>query len=150
MLPKGAKGASSTITQTRSRFQDDILPSPRRPYVDDARNSSQTGLPSGRSSATGFQLPGTGSRRYFHSRRIDPKTDIQRPWMARKDSKKKWYTIIPLIGVFLGLGLCALELYQGYMSVINHNYCLILDEDFSSGTLDDRVWSKEVSVGGFG
>lgn len=144
------KTGTSTTTETRSFYQDDVLPAPRRPRTEDSKNSSQTSLPNGRFSASGIHLPGTGSKRYFHSRRIDPKTDIQKPWTAKKDPKKKWQTIIPLMGVLIGLGLCALECWQGYTSVINHNYCLILDEDFSSGTLDESVWSKEVGVGGFG
>lgn len=141
---------TSTIAETRYQPQDDMLPSSRRPYVDDSLNSLQTGLPSGRSSASGFNFRGTGQKRYFHSRRIDKNTEIPKPWTAKKEPKTKWYTIFPLIGVFIGFVLCALECWQGYNSVVNKNYCLIYDDDFSSGSLNEDVWTKEVSVGGFG
>lgn len=134
---------SSIMSQTRSYNKDDILPSPRRPRTEDSKYSS------GRASPSGFNLPGTGTKRYFHSRRIDPK-DIVKPWTEKKDSQKKWHTIIPLIGIVVGLGLAALECWQGYNSVVNKNYCLIFDEDFSSANLNPNVWTKEVSVGGFG
>lgn len=134
------KGA---IASARSYNNDDILPSPRRPQTEGSRYSS------GRSSPGGFNLPGTGTKPYFHSRRIDPK-DIVKPWAEKKDSSKKWHTIIPLIGIVIGLGLAALECWQGYTSVVNKSYCLVYDEDFSSGTLDPNIWTKEVSAGGFG
>jgi hypothetical protein len=73
-----------------------------------------------------------------------------KPWAEKKDSSKKWHTIIPLMGIFVGLGLAALECWQGYTSVVNKSYCLVYDEDFSSGTLDSNIWTKEVGVGGFG
>jgi hypothetical protein len=132
-----------SIASARSYNNDDILPSPRRPLTEGSRYSS------GRSSPSGFNLPGTGTKRYFHSRRIDPK-DIVKPWAEKKDSSKKWHTIIPLMGIFVGLGLAALECWQGYTSVVNKSYCLVYDEDFSSGTLDSNIWTKEVGVGGFG
>lgn len=144
------KTSIGTIAEIESNTQDDILPSLRRPQTETSQTPSRNNVTTGRSSANGFHLPGTGSKRYFHSRRIDPKTDIQKPWLEKKDPRKKWQTILPLIGVLIGLGLCALECYQGYTSVVNHNYCLIYDEDFSSGSLDENIWTKEVSVGGFG
>ena len=90
-----------------------------------------------------------GSQKYFKSRRINPE-DIQKPWTEKKDPKKKWHTIFPLLGIGLGLGLVALECWQGIGTIVNHKYCPVYEEDFSSGILDPKIWTKEVETGGFG
>lgn len=87
-------------------------------------------------------------RKYFHSRRVK-KGEIERPWLNKKDPREKWVWIIPMIGMFIGLGLAALLIYDGLRAVINHEYCPVLDEDFSRG-FDTSVWTKEAEVGGFG
>lgn len=69
--------------------------------------------------------------------------------MDRKDPKEKWVTIIPLVGIFVGLALSGVLIWDGLRSVVNHNYCEILNEDFSNG-LNSKIWTKEVEVGGFG
>ncbi|KAK3627245.1 hypothetical protein LTR56_019345 [Elasticomyces elasticus] len=86
--------------------------------------------------------------RYFHSRRIR-KGEQERPWLDRKDPKEKWVTIIPVIGIVVGLALSGFLIYDGLKSVTNHVYCPVLDEDFSGG-LNSQVWTKEVEVGGYG
>ena len=53
------------------------------------------------------------------------------------------------------MGLIAGFMVSGYMiySAIGGSplkYCPVLDEDFSSGALNPRIWTKEVEVGGFG
>ena len=88
------------------------------------------------------------SQRYFHSRRIK-KGEIERPWLAKKDPREKWVWILPLIGLILGLGLAGFLVWDGLRSVVNHEYCQILDENWSGGFNED-VWTKEVEVGGFG
>lgn len=69
--------------------------------------------------------------------------------MDRKDPKEKWVTIIPLVGIFVGLALSGVLIWDGLRSVVNHNYCEILNEDFSNG-LNSKIWTKEVELGGFG
>lgn len=86
--------------------------------------------------------------KYFHSRRVKRGT-VERPWLDKKDPKDKWITIIPLIGIFAGLGIAGLLVWDGLRSVVNHVYCPVLEEDFSRG-INDKVWFKEVEVGGFG
>lgn len=86
--------------------------------------------------------------RYFHSRRIK-KEDAQKPWLEKKDPKEKWVTIIPLIGLAIGFTIAGLLVYDGIRSVVHHNYCPILSDDFSRG-LDPMIWTKEAEVGGFG
>jgi hypothetical protein len=85
---------------------------------------------------------------YFRSRRIE-KGKIEKPWLSNKDPREKWTTIIPLIGVFFGLAVFGLLIYDGLHSVVDHTYCSVLDEDFSSG-LNSHIWTKEVEVGGYG
>lgn len=89
-----------------------------------------------------------GGQRYFHSRRVR-KGEIERPWALKKHPKEKWVTIIPLIGIFIGLGISGFLIWDGIRSVVQHKYCLVLDEDWSQG-IRDSVWQHEVQLGGFG
>lgn len=91
---------------------------------------------------------GAQQSKYFHSRRVK-KGEIERPWLDKKDPREKWVTIIPLIGLGLGFALAAFLVYDGLKTVVKHDYCPVLDEDFSRGW-DDSVWTKESEVGGFG
>lgn len=87
---------------------------------------------------------------YFRSRRIK-KGSIEKPWLtSHKDTKQKWQTIIPMVGLFLGLALGAYMVYNGWQSIPVHQYCSVYEDDFSSGTLNTKVWTKEAEVGGFG
>ena len=88
------------------------------------------------------------SQRYFHTRRIK-KGEIEKPWLEKKDPREKWVTIIPLIGIFLGLAISGFLIWDGMKSVVNHQYCQILDESWSTG-FNDKVWTKEVQAGGYG
>ena len=86
--------------------------------------------------------------RYFHSRRVKPGS-IEPLWNDRKDPMAKWSTIIPIIGIVIGLGLSSILIWEGMGTVVNHEYCQILDENFSGG-LDPKIWTKEAEVGGYG
>jgi hypothetical protein len=85
---------------------------------------------------------------YFKSRRIK-KGEQERPWLDQKDPKEKWVWIIPLIGLFLGLGLCGVQVWFGLQRISKHTYCPVLDEDWSGGFKED-IWTREAEVGGFG
>lgn len=102
----------------------------------------------GSSSAIGTRFD-ERSQRYFHSRRIR-KEDVEKPWLDKADPKEKWVTIIPIVGILLGLAISGFLIWDGIHSVVKHQYCPVLIEDFSSGNLDSNVWTKEVNVGGFG
>jgi hypothetical protein len=98
--------------------------------------------------ASSTALPyGHGQHNYFRSRRIN-KDEIEQAWLDKKDPREKWVTIIPIIGFCLGLAVAALLIWMGLWTVVDHNYCLVLDEDFSFW--NDKVWTKEVEVGGYG
>jgi hypothetical protein len=86
--------------------------------------------------------------RYFYSRLVR-KGEIERPWLAEVDPKEKWVTIIPLIGLLLGLGIAGYLVYDGIRSVVHHKYCLVMSDDFSGG-FNTNIWTKEAEVGGFG
>ncbi|TVY20677.1 Beta-1,3-glucan-binding protein [Lachnellula arida] len=86
--------------------------------------------------------------RYFHSRRVR-KGEVEQPWKEKKDPKEKWVTIIPLIGLAIGVALAGFLVYDGLHSVVHHKYQIVLDENFSEG-LNSAVWTKEAEVGGFG
>lgn len=99
-------------------------------------------------STSGFQSVAGPQQRYFHSRRIK-KGEQERPWLDKKDPRKKWVTIIPLIGILVGLGLTGFLIWDGLQTISSHVYCPVLDEDWSNG-FNNKVWTKEVEVGGFG
>lgn len=87
--------------------------------------------------------------KYFRSRRVEKK-DIVKPWLSEpRDPKEKWVTIIPLLGAFVGILLAALLVWDGWKSVINHDYCLVFEDDFSHG-LNPDIWQAEMQLGGFG
>jgi hypothetical protein len=85
---------------------------------------------------------------YFKSRRVR-KGEQKRPWLKQKDPKEKWVWIIPVIGILIGLGLAALQVWAGLQRISKHSYCQVLDEDWSGG-FNEQIWMREVQVGGFG
>lgn len=87
--------------------------------------------------------------KYFHSRRVR-KGEVDKPWLTKKDPREKWVTIIPCIGLALGLALAAFLVFDGLKTVVHHDYCPVLDISDFSGGLDPNVWTKEVEAGGFG
>lgn len=150
---------------TEEVVADDIRPSPshvpsRAPSRPASRPSSRPQSrhvstprsPPSIASSSGYQVPGTsgGHQAYFRSRRINPDEADERPWLHKKDSRQKWHRIFPLIGIGLGICFTALLCWQGYSSVENYQYCPVYMEDFSSGALNEKIWTKEVQVGGFG
>lgn len=88
------------------------------------------------------------AQRYFHSRRIR-KGEVEKPWLETKDPREKWVTILPILGIVVGLAVAGLLVWDGVRSVVRHQYCEVLIEDFSRGLRED-IWVKEVELGGFG
>ncbi len=137
-----AESAAGRITPTIQQSASIAESPPVNPF-----KSPYTSMPvsaAASSNALNYRHP----NKYFHSRRIK-KGEVERPWLDRKDPREKWVTIIPLIGLLLGLGVAGFLVWDGVHSVVNHVYCPVLIEDFSSG-LDPTIWTKEVEVGGFG
>ncbi len=88
------------------------------------------------------------AHRYFHSRRVR-KGEIEKPWLDKADPKEKWVTVLPILGIVVGLAISAFLVVDGARSVVHHRYCEVLSEDFSQGFRED-TWTKEVQLGGFG
>ena len=88
------------------------------------------------------------SKRYFHSRRVK-KGQVEKSWKNSKEPREKWITIIPLLGILVGLGVAGFLVWDGMRGVVHNEYCLIYSDDFASG-LDPKIWTKEAEVGGFG
>ncbi|RMD45074.1 hypothetical protein DV735_g194, partial [Chaetothyriales sp. CBS 134920] len=104
---------------------------------------------SARASTAAFHLHGSGNQKYFRSRRIRDVSTIERPWTDQKNPSRKWHTIFPLIGIFVGLAVTGVITYQGYSSVINKSYCPVYEVDFTTGgQLDPNVWTKEAQLVG--
>ncbi|KAF2454579.1 glucan endo-1,3-beta-D-glucosidase [Lineolata rhizophorae] len=146
MLSTQQRTTTSTATTTPVRpstpESEVVTPAPRiNPFATPYGSipGSKTG------SSTGLAVP---QERYFRSRRVKKGT-VERPWLNKKDPKEKWVTIIPILGILIGLGISAFLIWDGLQTVVVHEYCPVLDEDFSSG-LDSSIWTKEVEVGGFG
>ncbi|KAM0281476.1 hypothetical protein ACHAQH_003506 [Verticillium albo-atrum] len=111
-------------------------------------NNSRPPSSYGSSSARATGMFDERSQRYFHSRRVR-KEDIEKPWLQKTHPKEKWVTILPIIGILIGLGISGFLIWDGINSVIKHKYCILLDDDFSNG-LSSSTWTKEVEVGGYG
>lgn len=78
------------------------------------------------------------------------KDDIKKPWLNRPRSpKEKLANALPVIGAFLGSIVAGILVWDGWNSVVNHNYVLLYEDDFSNG-LNKSIWEPEIQVGGFG
>ncbi|GKT96618.1 LOW QUALITY PROTEIN: beta-1,3-glucan-binding protein [Colletotrichum tofieldiae] len=153
----GMPSTATTTTGTPLRPGTPNTENSRNPFGDERPPSTNPfGTPAvsrpassfGSSSAIGTRFD-ERSQRYFHSRRIR-KEDVEKPWLDKADPKEKWVTIIPIVGIFIGLAVSGFLVWDGIRSVVKHKYCPVLMEDFTSGNLDSNVWTKEVQVGGFG
>lgn len=120
------------------------------PFASQASSRPNSITPGLRASTRGYNLHGASGEKYFRSRRIKDPSSIEKPWMNAKDPKRKWHTIIPIICIVLGFIMVGFEVYTGWTSVVNHDYCMVYEDDFSSGVLNEDIWTKEVQVGGFG
>jgi hypothetical protein len=87
---------------------------------------------------------------YFHSRRVK-KGEVDKPWLGKKQRRDKIVDWAPRVGILVGLCAAALIIWDGLRtSITNSKYCDVYTDDFSSGTLNPDIWTKEVEVGGFG
>jgi len=141
-----ASGAATPYTYNEKRNPFDTPVDQRNPF-DTPHRTPYGSLPA---SATGSRLTLARSSKagYFHSRRVR-KGQVEKPWLDKKDPKEKWISIIPLIGIAIGLLLSGYLVYDGLKAVVNHKYCSVYSTDFSEG-LDESYWTKEAEVGGFG
>lgn len=152
--------AATSMTQTPNRSGTPNTDGGRNPFGEADNASSRPGVdtnpfaspaesrPESSFDSSSALGPRNDGPRYFRSRKV-AKGDVEKPWLEKKHPKEKWVTIIPIIGILIGLGISGFLVWDGYSSVAQHKYCSVLDDDFSGG-LNTNVWSKEVEVGGFG
>jgi hypothetical protein len=70
--------------------------------------------------------------------------NIQNRLAEKKGPKKKWHIIFPILDIGLGVALATMEYRQGLSTAANYKYCSVYEKDFSSGTLDSKIWANEV------
>ena len=128
-------------------YNDGASSQPPAPSTNPFASPSASRPPSSIGTSSGVHSANAGPR-YFLSRRVR-KGEIEKPWVGKPDPKEKWVTILPLIGIGLGLCLAGFLVYDGLSSVVHHKYCPVLDDTFSEG-FNTNIWTKEVQVGGFG
>ncbi|KAI7782681.1 hypothetical protein LA080_013017 [Diaporthe eres] len=91
-----------------------------------------------------------GRARYFHSRRVR-KDEVIKPWVKEpRDPAEKWIEIMPLIGLLIGIGIAGVLIWDGLRNVVDHKYCPVLVDDFSSGMINRNTWHPEIQLGGYG
>jgi hypothetical protein len=151
------KSSSESSRQGAASEQDriDIISRSDNPFATPGIQTPNTLTPSQshqnfRSEFSGASASGirnNGDYNYFRSRRVK-KGEVERPWLEKKDPRQKWVTIIPIIGIVVGFIVVGILIWDGVASVAVHKYCPVLDDDFKSW--NDKVWTKEVEVGGYG
>ncbi|KAJ5639917.1 uncharacterized protein N7484_007779 [Penicillium longicatenatum] len=85
-------------------------------------------------------------RRRFQSSRLIG--EFEKPWLEGGKRTPNWDSIIFYTCVFIAIAASAYICYDAVAKVPKHDYCLVLDEDFS--TLDKSIWSHEVQLSGYG
>ncbi|KAF2643361.1 putative gram-negative bacteria binding protein [Massarina eburnea CBS 473.64] len=87
-------------------------------------------------------------KRKFKTARLVPGEYDEKPWALEKHPKLRWERAIFYGSCGLGVAIGAFICYQAYSSVTNHDYCLVMSDDFT--TINKDAWSFEVQRGGFG
>src|SRR5271154_1010823 len=99
-LPVTAQ-TSGAVTPCRAESPVSVILNDPLQQQNPFASPSQSHLPSKNPSSAAIHQAGL-SQRYFHSRRIK-KGEIDRPWTKTKDPREKWVTIIPLVGLLIGV-----------------------------------------------
>ncbi|CCM00465.1 uncharacterized protein FIBRA_02498 [Fibroporia radiculosa] len=87
------------------------------------------------------------------SRLVTKLTAEEKPWMAKKDGRKRASYWLTLFGMFLGVLGAAAVCYFSWISVnvlSNSELCSVLSEDWSGGLDLNQTWSPDNQLGGFG
>ncbi|KAL5410705.1 hypothetical protein PMIN04_010525 [Paraphaeosphaeria minitans] len=95
--------------------------------------------------ANGPQQP---LRRRFKSARLVSGEYDEKPWALSKHPKLKWERAIFYGSIGLGVAIGAFVCYRAYASVTNHEYCMVLEDDFHN--INKDIWNYEIQRGGFG
>ncbi|KAF2670927.1 putative gram-negative bacteria binding protein [Microthyrium microscopicum] len=97
--------------------------------------------------ASGIQTP-RRQKHQFRSYLLNGK--YERPWVDDSVPKRalKRSNWIIYAFIIVALGLSALINWRATIKISKHDYCLILDDSFSS--IDKDIWNQEVQLSGFG
>ncbi|RDW95070.1 hypothetical protein BP5796_00833 [Coleophoma crateriformis] len=137
--------ATTTESPGQQSAEESRPQTPSNPFVTPpySRVGSTIGARSGFQYA---EVPGSG---YFRSRRVPRSEAVPLP-ERKKKGKEKLLWILPLCGFLCGLCISGAMIYLKIASTLENKFCQILDEDFSSGSLDSNIWTHEIELGGFG
>lgn len=114
-------------------------------------NLNDPNSPSGSTSALHLALP--KQKRPAASNRLPEKlTKEDKPWMTEREPRARtsWWLTFSLF--VLGIAGAAVLCWQGMSSIKilkDSELCSVLDEDFSSGTLNTDTWNYDNELGGF-
>lgn len=136
---------SRTESALSERSNAESLAAPGNPFQTPSDSSARSIVGGGSS----YQHSDIDGQRFFRSRRIRKDWNAPPP-KFKKDPKEKWLTIIPLSGIGFGIVITGLLIFMQIGLQKSYKYCPVLDDDFSTGTLNPAIWTKEVNVGGFG
>ncbi|KAF7543012.1 hypothetical protein G7Z17_g11091 [Cylindrodendrum hubeiense] len=109
-----------------------------------ARSQSSRRTPFDRTASAYSAYDVAGPRRRFKSSRLVG--DFEKPWLTKSKKDVNWDSIIFYTCVGIGLALAGYVCWNATRGVPNHEYCLIMDDQFEN--LDN--WNHEVQMNGFG
>ena len=87
-------------------------------------------------------------RKKWRSSRLQPGEVYEKPWIHDKEPRKIYEKLLFAAGCFAGLCVGGYLLFMSWNNVTNSEYCIVLDDNFTS--IDPAVWNYEVQIGGFG
>lgn len=136
----------------------------RSPFLSPASRPSSTwspppqnmvfNVPSNANSTTALPLPPIQKKAMASTRLREKLKDEDKPWLALKptmlERTSKWVTFG---GLLIGVIVAGLLIFRGTQTVHllqNNQLCLVLDDDFSGGSLDTNSWTYDVELGGYG
>ncbi|KAG1883747.1 glycoside hydrolase family 16 protein [Suillus subluteus] len=110
-------------------------------------------VPSLSASPSVIALPLTQKKPLQSTRLKSKLTKEDKPWLTKKrrcETGSWWVTFVTVIlGFLAAAALC----FQGWNSVNvleDSQLCIVMDDEFSTGSLDDTNWTLDVELGGFG
>ncbi|PPR00634.1 hypothetical protein CVT24_005480 [Panaeolus cyanescens] len=99
-------------------------------------------------------LPLSKSKPPLPSTRLPaPLEKHEKPWLQRPQKGERASYFLTLSFLFLGIAGAAILCWRGVADVLlldESKLCLVMDDDFSSESLNTDNWSLDVQLGGFG
>ncbi|KAH7890395.1 glycoside hydrolase family 16 protein [Phlebopus sp. FC_14] len=146
------RASSATTVNFRSPF---LSPASRPSSVwSPPSHSLPFNAPSNANSTTALPLPPI-QKKTMPSTRLREKLQVQdKPWLTQKKPiLERMSKLATFAGLLIGALVAAVIVFRGYTSVhilSDSQLCLVLDDQFSGGSLDTSSWALDVELGGFG